>query len=353
MQEGIYFNLSESEYHAAHAISTSGIKTLFISGMEYWENYLNPEREKTTTPAMEFGKAAHKYFLENDKFFDEYAFEPSKSDFDMVLDTQKDMQEYCIANGINFAPSHNKAKLAEAIRQSGSTATIWFEVLEAFEKKNEGKNILDAKDAKKLIKMRDTFLMYDNLKTTFEAGYSEVSIFIKVHDITFKCRIDYMKAGEDIDYKTFSNSKGKKLEKCIFEAIQYEMYNVQYFLYSQIMKEVANRLQKNTLPIHGNVTPDFIESLKNPEARQFSLLFQGSAAPHECLKVNLVKAMHEGATTNEYHNSARHIYSEGFNLYKSKIDAELDIYDKKTWISSCQELTLMDENVPNIIYQAY
>lgn len=302
---------------------------------------------------MEFGKATHKYFLEFDTFFDDYAFAPDKADYEQVLDTQKDMQEYCDTNGINFAPSHNKAKLAEAIKQSGSTATIWFEVLEAFENANDGKIILNGNDAARLLNMRDTFLMYDQLKDTFTGGYAEVSIFIKVHDIMFKCRIDYMTAHEDTDYKTFSNSLGKRIEKAVFEAIQYQMYNVQYFMYSQIMKELAARLRKGDFPIFGNVTPEFIEALKSPENRKFSLLFQESNAPHECLKVELVKAMHEGATTNEYHNSARKIYIDGFNLYKKKIDEGFDIYDKKTWLSPCQQLTLMDENVPNIIYQAY
>lgn len=353
MQEGIYFNMSEAEYHAAHALSTSGIKALNISGLKYWQEYLNPKTERVTTPAMAFGKAAHKYNLEFDKFFDEYVFAPSKADYEQVLDTQKDMQDYCVANGINFASSHNKAKLVEAIKQSGSTATIWFEVLEAFENANEGKITLNAHDAERLKEARETFLMYDKLQDTFKDGYSEVSIFIKVKDVMFKCRVDYMKIGADIDYKTFSNSAGKKTEKAIFEAIQYQFYNLQYFLYSQIMKEVADRLRKNALPIHGNVTPEFIEALKTPENRGFSLLFQESQAPYEVMQVDLVRAMHEGATANEYHNSARMLYSQAFNLYRAKRDAGLDIYDKKTWISSCQRLTLMDENVPNIIYQAY
>jgi len=264
MQEGIYFNLSDEEYHAAHALSTSGIKTLNISGLKYWQEYLNPKRERTTTAAMAFGKASHKFNLENDAFFDDYAFAPNKADYEQVLDTQKDMQEYCDTNGINYAPSHNKAKLAEAIKQSGSTATIWFEVLERFENENEGKIILNANDAERLTEARETFLMYEQLKDTFTGGYAEVSIFIKVHDIMFKCRIDYMTAHEDIDYKTFSNSLSKRIEKAVFEAIQYQMYNVQYFFYSQVMKEVAARLRKGNFPIHGNVAPEFIEALKAP-----------------------------------------------------------------------------------------
>lgn len=353
MQEGIYFNLTDSEYHAAHALSTSGIKTLNISGLRYWQEYLNPKRISRTSAAMEFGKASHKYNLEYDKFFDEYAFAPNKADYDNVVDTQKDMQEFCDANGIEYKASHNKAKLAEAISGSGLQCSIWFKILEEFEEQNEDKIILNANDAERLQEARETFLMYEKLQDTFVGGYAEVSIFIKVHEIMFKCRVDYMKPDEDVDYKTFSNSKSKNIEKVMFEAIQYEMYNVQYFFYSQVMKEVAARLRKGDFPIHGDVAPEFIESLKAPEARKFSLLFQESAAPYECMKIELIKAMRAGATTNEYHDSARKLYIDGFNLYKRRVNEDADIYEKKTWLSPCQQLTLMDENVPNIIYQAY
>ena len=55
---GIFFDLPEADYHAARALSCSGIKHLTVSDLNYWHRNLNPDRgPEGDTPARRFGRA--------------------------------------------------------------------------------------------------------------------------------------------------------------------------------------------------------------------------------------------------------------------------------------------------------
>ena len=58
LPEGIYFGLSDDEYHNDPALSHSGMTKLLVSWPDYWvSSCLNPERKKLIpSKAMEFGK---------------------------------------------------------------------------------------------------------------------------------------------------------------------------------------------------------------------------------------------------------------------------------------------------------
>lgn len=79
IEQGIYPDLSNEDYHNDSAISRSGIKLFCESPYKYWAEYLNPARPaKKTTDAMEFGSALHAFILEHETFHKYYVIEPKK-----------------------------------------------------------------------------------------------------------------------------------------------------------------------------------------------------------------------------------------------------------------------------------
>ena len=81
--DGIYFGMSEDDYLAIPRLSSSGIKTMCVSTLDFWfDSWMNASREpETETPARALGKAYHKLILEGDDAFDAlYAVPPEKAD---------------------------------------------------------------------------------------------------------------------------------------------------------------------------------------------------------------------------------------------------------------------------------
>jgi exodeoxyribonuclease VIII len=67
----------EQNYHADRQyISASGLKQIAISPRHYWNRYLNPNYQDTTTDAMVFGNVVHTMLLEPDTFTTRYAVAP-------------------------------------------------------------------------------------------------------------------------------------------------------------------------------------------------------------------------------------------------------------------------------------
>lgn len=74
LEEGIYFNLSNEDYHNDPALSHSGMTQLLKSWPDYWERSChNPKRaDYKPTAAMELGSQSDQYLLDRDMFFRRY-----------------------------------------------------------------------------------------------------------------------------------------------------------------------------------------------------------------------------------------------------------------------------------------
>jgi len=69
--------LTNENYHQDRTcISASGLKQIAKSPRHYWNKYLNPAYEDTTTPAMAFGSVVHTLMLEPHTFNERYAISP-------------------------------------------------------------------------------------------------------------------------------------------------------------------------------------------------------------------------------------------------------------------------------------
>lgn len=66
-EPGIYFGMDENDYHAVPAASSSGLKKLGVSSMDYWANsWMNPDREEVQKDYFDLGKAIHAFVLEGE-----------------------------------------------------------------------------------------------------------------------------------------------------------------------------------------------------------------------------------------------------------------------------------------------
>ena len=73
MQPGVY-DLSNNDYHASNGVSRSGLSKIKKSPLHYWEEYLDPGREREQPgKALVLGSMVHTLCLEPEKFDSEFA----------------------------------------------------------------------------------------------------------------------------------------------------------------------------------------------------------------------------------------------------------------------------------------
>lgn len=77
--EGYIKDLSDKDYHADFAISSSALVHALRSPAHFWANYIgNPARiEQKETDALRYGRAIHSYLLEPDKFVEKFITAPA------------------------------------------------------------------------------------------------------------------------------------------------------------------------------------------------------------------------------------------------------------------------------------
>lgn len=164
--------ISNAEYRKSDGISSTELKKIAISPMHYrfWKD--NPQED---TPALLFGRAAHKYMLEKDDFFNEFAVAPNVD------------------------------------RRTKAGKEKWTKFVED----NKGKDVITQDDLDKAKAMYE--VLY---KTPFVdkllSGKKELSFFWKDEEtgVTCKCRPDCITTIGDttalIDYKTTDNADTNK-----------------------------------------------------------------------------------------------------------------------------------------------
>lgn len=324
-EEGIYFGLPEEEYHAAKALSCSGMKKLLVSELQGWNYLVNPYKEEDAdSNAREYGKAAHRYILEPETFNDAYFSVPD------------DAPTKPTSRQINA-----KKPSPDSIYAIRYWQTLMFE--------NKGKRIIKKEWLEDFKAAHEMLQYYPEIKDTFKGGYPEVSIFLKQNDIMFKCRIDYLTPFGVEDLKTFSNSRDKTIDEAIKSSIIYEKYNLQYYIYSNLLKEAKKRLRAGKLKIFGEVKEQFLHDLADHKEINFNLVFQESSAPYETRKIGLIKSFAEGSTPNVYWSNAENMFKKAVERYSDGFRK----YGNKPWIGDTTSYILSDEEIPNIIYQQF
>jgi hypothetical protein len=162
--------MSNADYHAHPAVSSSQIKTMWRSALHFWAEYIDPEREEeeTSNDAYSLGSLVHTLFLEPHLFESEYLVLPEN------------------------APSRPTSAQLNAKKPSeDSVAKIawWAE----FDEKLAGRTLITAdqlKAARRMVKQANLHPFASGTMQEYaEQSRVEVSIFFEDPDTGVECRI--------------------------------------------------------------------------------------------------------------------------------------------------------------------
>lgn len=211
---GIYYDLSNEEYHNDPAVSNSDIKKILKSPLEYWtHSWMNKNRPKRNiTPAMTLGSALHCFILERDKFFDEYVVLPNKLEIDSEF--------YDIESKRNdFDQNYQlpKTKTAKTFRYTGS------------------KQVIKQDDFCKIKDMSEYLGQLPIVNKIFTNGNAEVSVFWEDEEtgLMCKCRPDYLTKSYIADYKSILSID--QIKSNIYSGD----YHIQHAFYVEGIKKAA------------------------------------------------------------------------------------------------------------------
>ena len=201
--DGIYFGLSDAEYHADHALGSTGLKKLVHSAPDFWfESWMNPLHEDNDTDAKVFGRRLHTCVLEGvEKFKSLYAPYREKGNTKAGIDEIKAIEE-------------------------------------------TGKEAVKIKDYHKILLASLFIKKNKTLDKAFEGGLPEVSVFWTVDDIRYKARFDYLQIRSIVDLKSIDNQKGLEFKQACRNAIANYDYIVSARHYSEGRKQMQRLLQK-------------------------------------------------------------------------------------------------------------
>ena len=206
--------ISNADYRMTDGISSTDLKKIAKSPAHYryWKD--NPQQD---TPALLFGRAAHKYMLEKDDFLMEFAVAPN-----VDKRTKVGKEEWAL-----------------------------------FEADNQGKDIISADDFQKIKEMYDA-LYSTPFVSNLLSGKKELSYFLKDEEtgLIMKCRPDCQTQIGDthilIDYKTTDNADSDEFMK---QAIKL-MYDLQMAYYKDITDKIKG-VEHSVMFIAQEKTPPY------------------------------------------------------------------------------------------------
>lgn len=262
--EGIYFHLTDEQYHGDPALSHSGMVKVLLSWPDYWVvSCLNKQKKPfETTPAMEFGKQSG-----------------------MLLTQPKVFHATYNTHG----------------RSSPSAKGEWLSSI-AWQNLNESV---------------DAIIETEGGAMHFQDGYAEVAIFFRdpTTGIMCKAKMDFLRTFGIIDAKRI-----RALDDwTIGNAIRDQGLDIQNVLYTEAVKAARKMLLamgkegRAMLAVEQDVSVEWLEEFANETDTMFRFLFQRSVKPFIWDFVELEDdAVIEGM--NAVHEAIKR-YAEGLEMF--------------------------------------
>lgn len=286
IEPGVYFGMSEEQYHAIPALSATGVKHLLTSSMDFWaRSWLNPWKEddkgEEDSEAREIGKAYHLRLLEGkEKFYATYA--PAFiSDDPNALETKEDMKTALGKAGIKDGLSkYDRAGLISLLKKADPSAVILDDLRAAHLAEHPNKLFLPWGLIRKMELSAAMIENHPALKYYFRGGYAEVTIVFYAYGLLFKCRIDYLKVKALNDLKTFANQMGKRIERAIYADVTNNKYFIPGSLYLTGCDAAKEFVRKKKCFYADNGVIQNVDVLMPPEFRKWLDAFAASE-PHD------------------------------------------------------------------------
>lgn len=169
----------EEDYYNFPALNASSINDYYRSPLHFWKRTsLNPNREKKApTPAMIFGNLCHCLVLQPEVFDSTYVVAPK----------------------VDKRTKEGKAQWS------------------AFEALAAGKIVIDEEQYNQAVTMRDAMFSNPDVKQLLGNGCSEHPITWQREEggILCKAKLDYLRSGLLLDYKTTENASQEKFSRSI------------------------------------------------------------------------------------------------------------------------------------------
>ena len=356
--EGIYFDMLEDEYHNIPYFSRSTCEVMLFdtSGEEYWhKSKMNPNYKPfQTTAAMELGSAIHCAILEPERFALEFVQEPTIADMQgkIVLNKVDDFKHFLKKVGESI--SGTKDKLIERCSPylDPEQFVIWDHVMAAFwsDVMAENKTVL-RKDAIEIIEgIIDSINKRPNMPKLLENIRSEITIIWEDErtGLMCKCRLDGARPEAIVEVKSFSIANRKGLKKAMYDAINYEHYNLQYFVYHQALQSIIKKIKAKKAKVYGEVDEEWLKQFLHNPNKQFFILFARTQAPYQTKAIEMKQNFTSGASPNVYFTEAQSLWEFGITAYQICFEK----FGVSEWLDDDDIDELEDENVPQIMYQS-
>lgn len=202
--------LTNDEYHSGPGVSKSKLDAIAVSGLNYWDQYVNPDREpQEFKHCFAVGDGTHKLVLEPGTFELDYAVDFDKSAFPDALDTVDDMKRILMAESLMTGGS--KPELARRLVEEAGYPRdqIMLYLKEAHEAGMKGKICIPAKDYKGMLGMLKAVNRHPWAGGLLSGATVERSFFLETEE-------DY------IDHDTGKVVKVPLLRKCRVDALTHD-----------------------------------------------------------------------------------------------------------------------------------
>lgn len=259
MENGIYFNLSDEEYHQIERLSASGIKDLLISLPTFWaRSWMNPQKTNDDTPAKILGRAYHAAIFEPETVDQRFVRELNYDDFPDMLTTDSAVKD-CLANLGEVKTRQGELALDRALRlQSlGFEKPIKSLVDADFQENLNGRDILGGQYWDQMMIDINRIIQNPEIEKLVIGGASEVTILWTCEHtgINMKSRIDKLKSDCFVDLKSFANKSGKPVNQVIVEQVNY----YKYYLSMRSYQVAISKIKTDKLPVVGDASPEEFE----------------------------------------------------------------------------------------------
>lgn len=261
--DGVYFGLPEEVYHNVPRLGASSLSDLNKSPGDFWAgSWLDPDRKEEDEDDKAWkvvGRAYHCARLEPDQFEVRYCRKPCKADF-----AEEARKTGACWNGTDIgnqlasmgatkkAAGESVAQQGERLESEGYGGVIWPLIEARAEAEAQGRTQLDAKVWDEIVRDMERLQQSKAIAAKFTLeGASEVSVFwTDENKIQRKARFDRMEPDHWLDFKTFDNSRGKRLDQAIADAVRFN----RYYLTAASYLDAAEALRTGGLQVIGEAT---------------------------------------------------------------------------------------------------
>lgn len=326
LQQGI-LEVTADEYFAIPALSNSGMKDLAVSPLRFWHRHINPQREpEEETAAQRIGSALHCAVLEGeDTFGARYVRAFDRSVLDGALDTVSDLRGWLESSGIK-PKGTRKQDLIDQVKSArvagGLDVRIVDEERAAYDACAEGRTVLSADEWEQVAGMAESLRQEPVILDYLQRGRPEVAMLATdpATGVPLKAKLDWMAPTITLDLKSFTAKRGSNIDRSVHDAIWYEGYYRQAYLYEHIRRIVTG------------------------EKSQFVFAFVESTPPYE-VRIKTLRARGDHQA-NLYWERARIEVTALILSYAHNLDR----YGVRPWRSSQTAETLLDEDIRQLAY---